>query len=256
MPPYLKKSLGQHFLASKEICKKIVSLVDPAPEDQILEIGPGGGALTAPLLAAPHERLLLIEKDRWWANERLNAGGAEVLEMDALNFNWQELCISGVWKLTGNLPYNVASPLIWNIVAQCRCYERAVFMVQKEVGERICAAPDSRMYGALSVWVQCHARARLAFSVPPGAFRPPPKVDSAVVALFPVQMLPEYPQRLKRLLNVCFQQRRKQLGSIFRKAGLAILIDGLERLGINSHARPENLTCADFLQLARLWAQD
>lgn len=252
MEPAPKKSLGQHFLINPGICRKIIDLLAPAPQDQILEIGPGPGALTRFLLAAPYRRLLLIEKDSYWAGER--GGEAEVLEQDALAFDWTALCEEGSWKLVGNLPYNIASPLIWDIVSKCGCYSRAVFMVQKEVGERLCAAPDSRLYGALSVWVQCHAAVHHAFTVGPGSFRPPPKVDSAVVLFTPLPG-PEYPQKLQELLRICFQQRRKQLGGVFRRLGLPVLLKGLEALGLDAQLRAENLTCADFMNLARYWAE-
>lgn len=253
--PAPKKSLGQHFLINQGICRKIVDLLAPAPADNLLEIGPGPGALTSFLLKAAHRRMLLIEKDDWWARERLKDGGAEILAMDALEFPWRNLCAEGEWKLVGNLPYNIASPLIWDIVADCHCWLRAVFMVQKEVGERICARPGSRCYGALSVWVQCHARAFLEFTVKPNSFRPPPRVDSCVIRLEPLPDQPLFPARLKQLLALCFQQRRKQLGGIFRRAAQPVLEAGLEKLGLDPRLRPENLDCGQFLALARFWAE-
>lgn len=248
--PAPKKSLGQHFLINDGITRRICALLEPEPEDQILEIGPGPGALTRYLLAAPHARLLVIEKDDWWAAEHGRQGQAEVLCMDALNFDWAGL--EGKWKLAGNLPYNIASPLIWNILTQTDSYERAVFMVQKEVAQRLCAAPNSRQYGALSVWAQCHAFARLEFMVAPGSFRPPPKVDSAVVSFTPRTETPQYPEQLRALLNICFQRRRKQLGGILKP--YPALAEGLRILRLDAHLRPESLACADFLNLASHWA--
>lgn len=254
MQPAPKKSLGQHFLISPGISAKIVSLLNLAAQDQIVEIGPGPGALTGLLSDSPHRRLLLIEKDKWWASERGKSGHCEVLEMDALKFDWSGLCESGQWKLVGNLPYNIASPLIWEIVSTCRCYDCAVFMVQKEVGERIGAAPDSRKYGALSVWIASYALAKYQFTVHPGAFRPPPKVDSAVISLRPLPVWPEFPDILKRLLDYCFQRRRKQLGSIFRQGEFSVLLPVLAELGIDPHLRPENLSAAEFQALSRILA--
>lgn len=252
--PAPKKSLGQHFLVNQGVCAKIARLLRLSPEDQILEIGPGPGALTKFLLAAPHSRLLLIEKDDYWASARLAAGGSDILAMDALKFDWQSLCADGFWKLAGNLPYNIASPLIWDIVSLCRCWLLAAFMTQKEVAERICAKPGSRQYGALSVWIQSFAFAKLEFIVKPNSFRPPPKVDSAVILLAPLAELPEYPQKLKELLAICFQKRRKQLAGIFRAANQPELLAGLEALGIAGNLRPENLSRSDYLALARYWA--
>lgn len=247
--PAPKKSLGQHFLINDSVCKRIVKLLQPAEEDQILEIGPGPGALTRHLLTAPHKKLLLIEKDSWWAKER--AQEAEVCEMDAMQFKWHDLCEKGHWKLVGNLPYNIASPLIWNILSQCRCWRRAVFMVQKEVAQRICAQPGSRQYGALSVWIQSHAQAKLHFGVSPGSFRPPPKVDSAVVTFVPLPAQPRHPEALKNLLDLCFQQRRKQLSTIFRQN--APLQQSLKELDIKPELRPEALTPEQFQTLAGIY---
>ena len=118
--PAAKKSLGQHFLTNPGICRRIVDLIAPSGSDSILEIGPGPGALTGVLEKAPHARLLLLEKDDYWAGVRAREGGpsTEVRCMDALTFPWGDL--EGQWKLIGNLPYNVASPLIWDIAWKCR----------------------------------------------------------------------------------------------------------------------------------------
>lgn len=250
-----KKSLGQHFLTNPEICARVASLLDLSPRDNVLEIGPGPGALTRALLAAPRRRLLVVEKDARWAERWQSAPGVELAGRDALEFDWRGLCGEGAWKLAGNLPYNVASPLIWEIVSQCRCYERAVFMVQLEVGERLRAKPDSRKYGALSVWAQSFADVALKLRLKPGAFSPAPKVDSAVMLFTPLADRPAHPDFLKRVLAVCFQQRRKQLGGVFRRAGLAVLSRGLAELGMDPDSRPENIPPAQFVALADFWAK-
>ena len=196
--PAAKKSLGQHFLTNPGICRRIVDLIAPSGSDSILEIGPGPGALTGVLEKAPHARLLLLEKDDYWAGVRAKEGGpsTEVRCMDALTFPWGDL--EGQWKLIGNLPYNVASPLIWDIAWKCRALTRAAFMVQKEVGDRLAAAPGTRHYGALSVWVQAWLCVRMEFTLGPGAFSPPPKVDSAVLSFTPIppERHPKNPERL------------------------------------------------------------
>lgn len=249
--PAAKKSLGQHFLRRQGICERIADLVGPEPEDNLLEIGPGPGALTTVLERRPHARLLLLEKDSYWAGVRAESGpaGTEVRCMDALEFPWEEL--TGRWKLLGNLPYNVASPLIWDIVSRCHALTRACFMVQKEVGQRIAAAPGSRQYGALSVWVQAFVSTHLEFTVAPGAFVPPPKVDSAVLTF---RMLPEPlvrdPDALASVLKLCFQQRRKQLGGIFRRQGREDLLARLASVGVPGTARPEELSVEQFLLLS------
>ncbi len=250
--PRAKKSLGQHFLRREEICARIAALLLPRPEDRVLEIGPGPGALTRALEDGPHACLLLLEKDRHWAAERQRLAGprTQAVLTDALRFDWRRIGPERPWKIIGNLPYNVASPLIWDIVSQSRGLSRAVFMVQKEVGQRLAAAPGNGHYGALSVWVQSHARPRLEFVV--GPFSPPPRVDSAVLSFepLPAEALPDRPDALSRLLRICFQQRRKQLGGIFRRAGLPQLEEALERTGLAPHLRPEALHKEDFLRLA------
>lgn len=258
--PRPKKSLGQHFLRDARICAHIAALLGVCGADAVMEIGPGPGALTRQLAALPARKFLLLEKDAHWAAERerelrkLADGGhiadAEVLNIDALRFPWADL--RGRWKIAGNLPYNIASPLIWDILSQCKACAGAVFMVQKEVALRICARPHSRAYGALSVWAQCHSAPKLEFCLKPGAFTPPPKVDSAVVSFAPLPQKPEHPAQLAQVLKICFQMRRKQLGSIARN--LPPLMRGLETCGIDASLRPENLACADFLALARHWS--
>ena len=171
---------------------------------------------------------------------------------DALRFDWRRISPERPWKVIGNLPYNVASPLIWDIVSRAEGLKRAVFMVQKEVGQRLAAAPGNGHYGALSVWVQSYARPRLEFVVGPGAFSPPPKVDSAVLSFEPLppEARPAHPKALARLLRICFQQRRKQLGGIFRRAGLPQMERALDQAGLAPSLRPEALSTDDFQRLS------
>lgn len=256
--PRAKKSLGQHFLRRPDICTRIAALALPGSDDRILEIGPGPGALTKALLAQPHARLLLLEKDHHWAAEqqRTAAPTTQTVLMDALRFDWTRITPDQPWKIVGNLPYNVASPLIWDIVSRAAGLTRAVFMVQKEVGQRMAAAPDSSDYGALSIWVQSFTRPRLEFIVGPGAFNPPPRVDSAVLSFepLPAALRPQHPELLSRLLKACFQLRRKQLSGIFRRSGLAFLEEHAPEVGFSLSARPETLNTTQFLQLSSFWA--
>lgn len=255
--PRAKKSLGQHFLRNEAVCRRIAALLMPHADDRVLEIGPGPGALTRALEAQPHAALLLLEKDRHWAAERRRHGapGTRAILMDALCFDWRRLPPEAGWKITGNLPYNVASPLIWDIVSQSAA-ARCVFMVQKEVGQRLAATPGTRQYGALSVWVQAYTLPHLEFTLGPGAFSPPPKVDSAVLSFMPVppEERPRSPLALARVLRICFQQRRKQLGGIFTRAGLAWLAEILPDLGLSPRLRPEALSVEAFLRLSTLLA--
>lgn len=243
---YLKKSLGQHFLISPAICSKIANLLNLTDGDQILEIGPGGGALTQVL--KPHKNLLLLEKDKYWANNLVHKidSHSQVILMDAMSFPWRKLVNLGKWKITGNLPYNIASPLIWNIVSQCDVWEKAVFMVQKEVALRLIAKSGTKAYGALTVWVQSFAQPNLEFVISPGAFRPPPKVDSAVVSFTPKANIPKNPEGLKKIINIFFQSRRKQLGTILNRANLPMLERAFQENGIDLTLRPESLSISQF----------
>ena len=256
--PRAKKSLGQHFLKREDICRRIAALLLPQPDDMIVEIGPGPGALTRAIEELPHARLLLLEKDRHWAAERQRLGTerTQAVLTDALKFDWKRITTAQPWKIIGNLPYNVASPLIWDIVSLATGWKRAAFMVQKEVGQRLAAQPGTGHYGALSVWVQSFARPRMEFIVGPGAFSPPPKVDSAVLSFEPlsVERRPEHPKVLARLLRVCFQQRRKQLGGVFRRSGQPGLETALEMAKIDPSLRPEALSNDDFQRLTAFWA--
>lgn len=249
--PRAKKSLGQNFLQDANIARKIVAALHAGPEDYVVEIGPGPGALTRILLERPPATLVLVEKDRHYAAERMADGGAAVLTADALDMAWERF--PAPWKCIGNLPYNVASPLMWELFSRAAGLSRAVFMIQKEVGLRIAAGPGASAYGALSVWIQSFATPKLEFIVPPHVFRPRPKVDSAVLSFVPLSAAARCgdfePGALSATLKACFQQRRKQLGSIAKSLGKSAAL--LEELGIAPTLRPENLSVAEFHRLSR-----
>jgi 16S rRNA (adenine1518-N6/adenine1519-N6)-dimethyltransferase len=250
LPPRPRKALGQHFLQDANIARKIVRALDIGPEDNVLEIGPGAGALTKPALERNPARLVLMEKDAYWARERMakGRGRLSVILADALAFPWERF--SEPWKFLGNLPYNVASPLIWELVGRSSGLTGAVFMVQKEVGLRLTAGPGKAAYGALSVWVQSFTAPSLEFFVPPQVFFPRPGVDSAVLSFSPRPggQNPFSPAALARALHVCFQKRRKQIGTILRAAGGEARL--LEELGIDPRLRPEALPVESFHRLA------
>jgi 16S rRNA (adenine1518-N6/adenine1519-N6)-dimethyltransferase len=258
-PPKAKKSLGQNFLQDANIARTIVACLQVGKDDQVLEIGPGPGMLTAFLREARPARLYMVERDAYWAEIRQQENSAcpgknQVILADALTMPWFKF--SDAWKIAGNLPYNIASPLIWDILSAARGLVRAVFMLQKEVGLRLVAHPGTGAYGALSVWIQSHVRPKLAFTVPPRVFKPSPKVHSAVLSFIPVAsgQRPEHPAKLSRLLKICFQKRRKQLAVILRsEKGFSMEL--LEELKIKNTLRPEELSPGDFQRLAgRLFA--
>jgi len=257
--PRAKKSLGQNFLKDANIARKIVDALAISPSDSVVEIGPGPGALTAIIAAKSPAALLLIEKDDHWAEERRATPVArgtrpDVLCADALTVAWEDFAPG--WKCIGNLPYNVASPLMWEILSRANGLARAVFMIQKEVGRRIVAEPGSGAYGALGVWAQTFMRPKIEFIVPPQVFVPRPKVDSAVLSFSPRESVPPLQDRkdLASVLHRCFQQRRKQLGTIFKGTGVAedMLPPGS---GIDFAMRPERLTPEQFLLLATCWRE-
>ena len=260
-----KRSLGQNFLRDANIARKIVRALNVEEGDRVLEIGPGQGALTGLLKESVAAALVLVEKDDHWAAER--AAGEEgaffpsaeaylrhgrdraysVVADDALRLPWERF--TGTWKCIGNLPYNIASPLLWELCSRFSTLRRAVFMIQKEVGLRVVAVPGTSAYGALSVWVQSFMRPRLEFVVPPQVFHPRPKVDSSVLSFVP---LPEPPSvdtaLLAATLHGCFQMRRKQLGTIARSCGASAA--DVEKAGVDPMLRPEALPPADFHALA------
>ena len=250
--PKAKKSLGQHFLHQRFVAERIVQLLEVGPQDRVLEIGPGSGALSGLLKAAKPACLLLVEKDGYWAAERHAAGDGQVVLMDAMHFAWNRITPEHPWKIIGNLPYNVASPLLWDIASQAGGLQRAVCMLQKEVALRVIAPPDTKNYGALSVWLQSFLQPQLIFTVGAGAFTPPPKVDSAVVLFVPLPLAQraQQPGRLASLLKICFQNRRKQLQSIFRLHSKEYALPILQELDINPKSRPEHLAPELFQKLS------
>jgi 16S rRNA (adenine1518-N6/adenine1519-N6)-dimethyltransferase len=256
--------LGQHFLADRNILRRIVDALDCAPGETIIEIGPGQGSLTRELLARGVE-VIAIEKDRALAAELRGSGvGSQesgvltVVEADVLRVDWYELVRSTPApdsrlptpvKIVGNIPYYITSPLIQKALTP-PLPERIVFLVQQEVAERIAAAPGSKAYGALSVGVQAACRVESLFGVAPGAFRPPPKVRSALLRLTPLAdplVRPDETAALRSFVTGCFSRRRKQL----RNAVPAALRQRLAALGFDPTARPETLAPADFVRLLR-----
>lgn len=246
-----KRSLGQNFLQDGNIARKIVDGLFLEHDEAVLEIGPGRGALTD-LLLARSSRVFALEKDRDLAPAlRRTRPELSVINGDGLSFCWEGLAPRGGIKIIGNLPYNVASPMMWEIVSRVPGLNRAVFMIQKEVALRLVAGPGSRTYGALSVWIQSFVRPELLFVVPPTVFKPRPKVDSAVVAFAPLGGNERGGgPALAETLHLLFQRRRKQIGSILKGRWS----DGVEawslRHGVERTMRPENLTPEQFRSLA------
>jgi len=253
-----KKSFGQHFLHEKRYIERIVSAVAPRADERVVEIGPGEGALTLPLLAAAG-RLTAIELDTDLIpglQARASAiGTLEIVHADVLKVDFtalaQRLGVPRV-RLAGNLPYYISSPILFHCVDHAAAIEDMHFMLQKEVVDRMAAEPGSKVYGRLSVMLQLACRVEPLFTVPPGAFRPPPKVDSAVVRLVPLAEHERHdadPQRVHAIVKAAFAQRRKTLAN-----GLKTLLgsEAIASAGIDPKARAETLAPDDFVRLAKL----
>ena len=253
--PRAKRRLGQHFLSDRRILERIADALGATAGDTVLEIGPGPGGLTE-ALAGRAGRLVAIEKDAVLLPAlRQRVPRATIVEADALEADWHTIA-GPEFLVAGNIPYNITSPLIDKALAPPRP-RRIVFLVQKEVADRVGAAPGSEAYGALSVGVQAVARAERLFTVPAGAFHPRPKVDSAVLRLTPLEeplvsdaeVVP-----FRRLVVGLFGFRRKQMVRGLRELtgwGTARVEDALGRAGIETRVRPETVPPARLAALLR-----
>jgi 16S rRNA (adenine1518-N6/adenine1519-N6)-dimethyltransferase len=248
-----RKRFGQNFLHDPVIIDRIISAIRPTRSDALLEIGPGQGAITCPLLEAAG-KLTVIELDRDLIGP-LQArcktiGELTVYSADALRFDFCQLATQQPLRIIGNLPYNISTPLLFHLLDQHRCIRDMHFMLQKEVVERMAASPGSGQYGRLSVMLQYRCRVTPLFTIDSGAFKPPPKVESAFVRLEPytepmVQVSDE--DAFETLVRQAFSQRRKTLRNTLR--GL-LDVDDISRLDVDPSARAESLGIEEFAALA------
>ncbi len=252
-----KKSLGQHFLHERGVVDKLVMAIDPRPGDRIVEIGPGQGALTFPLLDR-HGALTAIEFDRDLLEPLTAAakshGELTLINSDVMNVDFTDLAAGTPFRLVGNLPYNLSSPILFHALDHAAVVCDMHFMLQKEVVDRMAAGPGSKVYGRLSVMLQAYCTVTALFMVPPGAFRPPPKVDSAVVRLVPHprgQVGIDDPRRFADIVRAAFGQRRKTLRNAMSSVCAA---EEIVRAGIDPQSRAEQVAVADFIALANLAA--
>jgi 16S rRNA (adenine1518-N6/adenine1519-N6)-dimethyltransferase len=256
--PPTRKSLGQHFLSDRRILGRIADALQLQGHETVLEIGPGRGALTD-ILAARAGRLIAIEYDRALAamlRERYaRHGNVLIAEADVLEVSLGDLA-AGPYVLVGNVPYYITTPILFHALAPPRA-DRAVYLVQREVAQRLVAKPGTKEYGALTVNVSAVARAETLFGVPAGAFAPPPKVESAVVRITPLAtplVAPDEEQRFRVLVQGAFGMRRKQMRRVVRtlfSLDAEQAEDLLARTGIEPEVRPETLSVEQFAALLR-----
>jgi 16S rRNA (adenine1518-N6/adenine1519-N6)-dimethyltransferase len=256
-----RKRFGQHFLAQASTAERIVRCADLEAADVVVEVGPGLGALTG-FIASQAHTLHLVELDRDLAaylNKSIASatGQVQIHQQDILSFDFDSLSRSTGQRLVvlGNLPYNISSPLLFRLLEAAPAIKRAVFMVQKEVGERLAAPAGSKSYGVLSVLLGVYARVSQLFQVTPQQFYPPPQVDSVVLRLdfhdVPVVDASTF-TLLRRVVNVTFQHRRKTLQNGLRSlwhGEPATLAEVFARAGIDPKRRPETLSLDEFVRL-------
>ena len=244
-----KKHLGQHFLHDQQVASRIVDTLQATPDQPVVEIGPGEGVLTH-RLAARYPDLTLIEVDPEAVahlQRHLPPPQPRIVHTDVLKWDLPG-SLPGPAAFIGNLPYNISSPIFFQLLEQRAYVAEGVFMIQKEVAERICAPPGSKTYGILSVLLQAYFEVGYAFSVPPGAFRPPPKVMSGVIRLVPRPDPPAVAfEPLRRVVKAAFQQRRKTLRNALKGLALPASPEWEAWAG----QRAEQLSVADFVRLAQ-----
>jgi len=253
-----KKRFGQNFLNNDAVISDIVDAINPEPGENLIEIGPGLGALTEPVVERA-EKLSVVELDRDLAKRLRHhpflSPHLTIYETDALNFDFSQLANDEKGKekplrIFGNLPYNISTPLIFHLLTFKDKVKDMHFMLQKEVVERMASGPNCKAYGRLSIMTQYQCQVIPVMEIGPEAFTPAPKVDSAIVRLIPHDKIKNPVKDIAALNTVClaaFNQRRKTIRNGFKKL---ISVAQLESLNIDANLRPENLTIDDYIMLA------
>lgn len=250
-----RKRFGQNFLTDHTVIDHIIRAINPQVDDNIVEIGPGLGALTKPLLEAA-EKLNVIELDRDVIPllEKKCAASGELLihNVDILKFDFNQLISKGSpLRIVGNLPYNISTPILFHLLNYADHIQDMFFMLQKEVVKRMAAGPDTGAYGRLSVMLQYRCKVTDLFDVPPESFDPAPKVDSAIVKLEPVEPAIKVNdiKLLEKLVKQAFSQRRKTIRNTLKSLCSA---EQLEQAGIEARLRPENISVEQYVTLCNL----
>jgi 16S rRNA (adenine1518-N6/adenine1519-N6)-dimethyltransferase len=250
----IRKRFGQHFLCDQSVIDQIVAAINPKPSEHLVEIGPGLGALTLPVLAkAKHMQAIEIDRDAIAALKvsALSMGELHIHEADILKFDLSSLRTNDqLLRLIGNLPYNISTPLIFKLIDQRQHFLDMHFMLQKEVVDRMAASPDTANYGRLTVMLAPWLKVKPLFDIGPQAFRPPPKVMSTVVRLTPHAQAPfviKDHEAYARIVAAAFSQRRKTLRNALRSLMTA---EHIESAGIDPSLRAEVLPPHSFALLA------
>lgn len=249
-----KKHFGQHFLVQPNTIRQIINACQLDPNEPVVEIGPGLGALTGPLLADGHTVTAIeIDRDAKEAlREKFNQQALTIISADILKTPLRSLDLAPPLKVIGNLPYNISTPILFHLLDNPSLIKDMTFMLQKEVVDRICAEPNSKTYGRLSVMVQQACQVQSLFDIPPSAFAPPPKVMSSIMRLKPYINKSPYEPLLDRqhfalLVRDAFNQRRKTLRNALK---LIVNADVWEACNIDPQCRAENLSVSDFVNLS------
>ncbi|RUR08464.1 16S rRNA (adenine(1518)-N(6)/adenine(1519)-N(6))-dimethyltransferase RsmA [Legionella sp. km772] len=247
-----RKRFGQNFLHHGTVINEILQAINPQAGDNLLEIGPGLGALTLPLLKRV-QHLTAVEIDRdlqqYLREHPATQGKLRLIPADALTVDYHQF--GSNLRVIGNLPYNISTPLLIHLLDYCPSISDMHFMLQKEVVERMAASPGTKDYGRLSVIIQYYCEVEHLFNVPPEAFDPQPKVDSAIVRLTPYQNSPYglvNKDALERIVAASFAMRRKTLNNNLK--GIISAAE-LQELNIDSSKRPEQISVAEYVQLAK-----
>ncbi|MGH8552533.1 MAG: 16S rRNA (adenine(1518)-N(6)/adenine(1519)-N(6))-dimethyltransferase RsmA, partial [Methylococcales bacterium] len=257
MTHHPRKRFGQNFLQDPAVVFEILSAINPKGDEHVVEIGPGTGALTTPLLSrCGFLDIVEIDRDlaarlktRFASSQNLNVVCEDVLHVNFFNFRRSDEKI----RLIGNLPYNISTPLLFYLLDQVACIQDMHFMLQKEVVDRICAKPGGKAFGRLSIMMQFHFQTEKLFEVAPRSFKPQPRVHSALVRLTP-RCLPEYSNTdfgvLKTVVTQAFSQRRKTLRNALSGH---LSADELAAIGVDPAARAETIDIAAYIRLSEVY---
>jgi 16S rRNA (adenine1518-N6/adenine1519-N6)-dimethyltransferase len=247
-----RKRFGQNFLTDQQVIGQIVAAINPSAEDNLIEIGPGMAAITEHLVKlCPSMTLVELDRDlvEFLEQKLANYNSVSIINCDALKTDFSQFYRGEKMRLVGNLPYNISTPLLFHLLDAREKIRDMHFMLQREVVDRLSAAPGQKSYGRLSVMIQYHCRVMPLIPVPPTSFNPAPKVQSAVVRLTPYKEVPYRADNLNllsQIVSLCFQQRRKTL-----KNCLSNFADYLssDSISVDLTKRPEQLSVKDFVTL-------